>query len=222
MPPLLFMDIQFVLYYIGLASSSVCLIPFIIGLINFNKISKQLMSLFWLLIINIIVEIINIMFANSGQSNQYIFHYFTMAEFTLISLFYVFFFEDYFSSWLIKFLIPVFLIGAYIDSKVNGLNTVNNFSASVESVILIFYSMFFFYYVLKNLIFENLLSTPVFWINTAVLFYFSGNLILFVFSNHMERIDPIKYGILWSVIHTFFNVLYNVFLSIGFWKTRVR
>lgn len=216
------MDIQFVIYYIGIASSSVCLFPFIIVLINLRKISKQLLPIFWLLIINIVVEIINIIFAKLSLNNQYIFHYFTVAEFTLISLFYSFFFGNYFNSLFIKLLIPLFLIGAYIDSRVNGLNTVNNFSAAVESIILIFYSLFFFYYVLKNLVFENLLATPVFWLNTAILFYFSGNLILFVFSNHMERIDSIKYGILWSVIHTFFNVLYNVFLSLGFWKTRVR
>ncbi len=216
------MDVQFVIFYIGIASSSVCLIPFIIILINFKTINKHLIPLLWLLIINIVVEIVNVIFAQLGLNNQYIFHYFTVAEFTLISLFYSLFFSNYFSTWLIKILIPVFFILAYIDSRINGLNTVNNFSASVESIILIFYSLFFFYYVLNNLIFENLLSTPVFWLNTAILFYFSGNLILFVFSNHMERIDSIKYGILWSVIHTFFNVIYNVFLSLGFWKAKVR
>ncbi|MDP1800518.1 MAG: hypothetical protein Q8L81_04150 [Bacteroidota bacterium] len=216
------MDIQTVIFYIGIASASVCLIPFIIGLTNLNNVSKQLIPMLCLLVINIIVEIINIIISKLGLSNHYIFHYFTVAEFTLISLFYSCFFKDYFSSWLIKLLIPVFFIVAYIDSMVNGLNTVNNFSASVESIILIFYSLLFFYFVLKNLIFENLLSTPLFWINTAILFYFSGNLILFVFSNYMATIDPLKLAILWSVIHTFFNVLYNVFLSIGFWKTRVK
>ncbi|MBA3683208.1 MAG: hypothetical protein H0W73_18890 [Bacteroidetes bacterium] len=116
----------------------------------------------------------------------------------------------------------MFFLAAYIDYKLNGLKSMDNFSTSLESIIFIFYSISFFYYALKNLIFENLLSTPLFWLNTAILIYFSGNLILFVFSNYMAQTDPVKYGILWAVIHTFFNVLYNVLLSVGFWKAKNR
>ncbi|MBL7919312.1 MAG: hypothetical protein JNJ40_03295 [Bacteroidia bacterium] len=164
----------------------------------------------------------NIFSSIYNHSNNYILHYFTAVEFALISLFYSFFFRNYFKPYLINLFIPLFLIAAYIDYRVYGLFSVYNFSPSVECIVLIIYSFFFLYYALKNLIFENLLSTPVFWINTAILFYFSGNLILFIFSDYMAKSDIIKYGILWSIIHTFFNLLYNILLSIGFWKTKSR
>ncbi|MEO6302856.1 MAG: hypothetical protein ABIP51_06765 [Bacteroidia bacterium] len=167
------------------------------------------------------MEIINIAFARVGIHNQYILHYYTVGEFALISLFYSLFFKQYFKPLLINLLIPVFLLTAYIDSRVNGLNTVNNFSAAIESIVIISYSMFLFYYMLKNLIFENLFIAPVFWFNTGILFYFSGNLILFVFSAHIANNNTNQYMILWAIIHTFFNLIYNVLLSIGFWKTKV-
>lgn len=214
------MNQQKLVFYIGVASSGLCLIPFAVSLLNLKKINFYLKPVFGLLAINVVFEIMNIFFARSGLSNNYILHYFTVAEFALISLFYRFFFKKYFNPLLIDLIIPVFLIAAYIDYRIYGLNSAYNFSPSVECIVIIFYSFFFFYYTLKKLIFENLLATPVFWINTAILFYFSGNLILFIFSSYMAKIDIIKYGILWAIIHTFFNLLYNFLLSVGFWKTK--
>ena len=119
-------------------------------------------------------------------------------------------------------MMPLFLVVAYVDYKINGLNTTDSLSLTIESFILVVSTLFFYFYVLKNLIFDDLLSQPVFWMSTAVLFYFSGNFVLFVCGNYMARLDIDKYVILWTIIHTFFNVLYNVFLSIGFWKTRIK
>lgn len=205
-----------------ITSAILSVIPFTIAIINIKSIQKYLIMLFLLMMANVIMEFLNIGFSEFGYSNLYIYHYFTVIEFAFISLFYALFFKKYFNTMFIYFLIPAFLGVAYTDYKINGLNSMDNFSTSVESIILIFYSLFFFYYVLKNLVLENLLSTPVFWLNTAILFYFSGNMILFVFSNHMAKTDNAKYIILWAIIHTFFNVIYNTLLSLGFWKVRLR
>ncbi len=210
------------LHIIPLISAVISFIPFVTALVNLKKVKSFFIPLFILLIFNVIMELLNIIFSESGENNMYIYHCFTIVEFTLISLFYSFFFQQYFTPLLINLLIPVFLLAAYIDYKVNGLESMDNYSTSIESIVFIFYSLSFFYYALKNLIFENLLATPVFWINTAILLYFSGNLILFIFSNYMGRIDPIKYGVLWVVIHSFFNMLYSILLSIGFWKTKAK
>ena len=42
----------------------------------------------------------------------------------------------------------------------------------------VIYSVIFFYYLLQKLPETNLLQLPMFWINTAVIFYFSGTFIL--------------------------------------------
>ncbi len=195
-------------------------IPFAIASINFRKLERYFNCLFFLLFINVVMELINFIISKFGGSNQYIYYYFTAVEFTLISLFYSLFFKSYFHPLLINLLIPLFILTVYIDYKVYGINSTYNFSASIEAIVFIIYSMSFFYYVLKNLVFDNLLTTPVFWVNTGILFYFSGNFILFMFSNYLIKNQPEKCAVLWMVIHTFFNLLYNILLSIGFWKTR--
>lgn len=214
------MDKQKLVFYVTIFSSCLCLLPFVISLINLRKINLYLKPIFLLLTVNVAFEIVNVISASLHQSNNYILHYYTVLEFGLISLFYSFFFKNYFNTIFITLLIPIFFFAAFLDYKVYGLYSIYNFSPSVECIILIIYSLFFFYYALKKLIFENLLSTPAFWINTAILFYFCGNLILFIFSNYLAKSDPAIYGILWGMIHTFFNILFNVILTVGFWKTK--
>lgn len=201
-------------------SQSVSIFPFLVAVINFKKVKDYLIPVFALLIVNVIIEIISRFFGDSGINFGVVFHVFTVLEFFLLSLFFASFFKSYFNPFIIYLIIPVFFIVAYLDYRINGLNSISNFSTSVESIILSLYALFFYYYALKKLIFENLLSTPVFWINTAVLFYFSGNFVLFVFGNYLTRVDGDTYIFLWAIIHSFFNVLYNVFLTIGFWKAK--
>ena len=132
-----------------MASSCSCLAPFIISLINLRKINLILKPIFWLVVINVGVEVLSILLLRLNLSNNYILHYYTVVEFGLISLFYSLFFKNYFKPLLINLLIPVFLLAAFVDYKVYGLYSMYFFSPSIECILLIFYALFFFYYVLK-------------------------------------------------------------------------
>ena len=206
----------------GFISSSLSLLPFIVALFYIKKIKTYLIPVFVLAIVNVCVEVINHIYLRFNRNTNEILHIFTILEFCLLSLFFALFFKKYFNPIIIYLMMPLFLVVAYVDYKINGLNTTDSLSLTIESFILVVYTLFFYFYVLKNLIFDDLLSQPVFWMSMAVLFYFSGNFVLFVCGKYMARLDIDKYVILWTIIHTFFNVLYNVFLSIGFWKTRIK
>jgi hypothetical protein len=214
----LFMDAKL----LGFISSSLSALPFIVALIYIKKIKAYLIPVFVLAIVNASVEVLINIYVEIGRGTNEILHVFTIIEFCLISLFFASFFKKYFNPRIIYSLIPSFCVLAYLDYKINGLNTTVSLSLILESFILVVYTLFFYYYVLKNLIFENLLSQPVFWVCTAILFYFSGNFVLFVCGKYMARVDLDKYVIFWTIIHTFFNLLYNVFLSLGFWKARIK
>lgn len=196
--------------------------PLLIALINFKFLDRVIMPFFVLVLISAIVEVVNVIYINSNENNFFLLHFYSVFEFSLISLFYIFFFRQYFNAIIFKLMIPVFVVVAIIDYSINGLSSIDNFSISIESLLLTSYSLFFFYYILKNLLFENLLASPIFWLNTAVLIYFPGNLILFLFSNHLIATKPEEYLVLWAVIHSFLNIMYNILLAIGFWKIRAR
>jgi len=197
-------------------------IPLIAAIINYKYIQKSLTSIFILLIIAIVVEVVGKLLREKGENNFFLFHGFTIIEFTLLSLFYYNFFKKYFNSLFIIVLIFGFVGVAFVDYKINGLNDMDSFSGSTECLILTIYSLYLFYFVLQKLVFSNLLSQPVFWINSAVLLYFAGNLLLFIFSNDLLKTDLTKHYLLWAVIHSFCNIFYNLFLTVGFWKAKIQ
>ena len=209
--------------FLQLFSSATAFLPFIFALLYFKYARNYLMPIFILIFISTLMEIFNL---NPGFLNQktmiLILRCFTVIEFILISLFYIGFFKNYFKPVVAYLFIPCFLIVTYMDYCQGGSNSQDNFSFSTESVCFILYSLFLFYYVSKHLLFENLLMSPVFWINTAILVYFAGNLALFVFSNYLIVTDPKMHIMLWSLIHTFFNISFNSLITIGFWKTKIR
>jgi hypothetical protein len=197
-------------------------VPLLISFVNYKYSSKFLIPIIILIATSITIDFASRVYLDLNINNSYIFHLFTIIEFTLISFFYGYFFKQFFKPRIIYFFMGVFFFIAYLDFKINGLNSIDNFSISIECLILTLYSLFLFYYILKNLIFENLLRASVFWINAAILLYFSGNLLLFLFSNYLLVNNPRQHGILWSIIHTFFYVTYNIFLTIGFWRTKAK
>lgn len=196
------------------------MLPVIFAFINIKHIKKHLSPIFILLLISLIIEIIDWKFSKFSQNNLDIFHLFTIIEFILISLFYILYFKQYIKPLTFVIIIPIFLIIAITEYIVKGPGCMKNISTSVESILLVSYSLFFYFFVMKRSLYENILTVSTFWINSAVLTYFSGNLLLFVFSSYLNATDMKNYTFLWATIHSFFNIMFNILLSIGFWKIR--
>lgn len=196
------------------------ILPIILGLINLKYIKNYVVPLFILVFISLTVEIISWGFSQFSENNLYIFHLFTVVEFILISLFYIFYFKQYFKPIIFITLLPLFIIITITEYYIKGANCMNNISTSVESILFVSYSLFLYFFVMKKSLIENLLSSSIFWLNSAVLIYFSGNLLLFLFSSYLAETENKNYFILWATIHSFFNITFNLLLSIGFWKTR--
>lgn len=140
-------------------------------------------------------------------------------EFVLFTLFYKSFFDSLHKTIIHYILIGTFICIALFDSFfLNDFFTINNFSDSIEAIIFILYSLTAFFFIMKNLIYDNILNTSFFWINTAILIYFSGNLFLFLFSNYLQQNELEQYITVYN-IHSITNIIYYILISIGFWKS---
>lgn len=96
----------------------------------------------------------------------------------------------------------------------------DNLAMSMEAIVFISFALFFYFHVMKNLITDHLSDYAPFWFNSAVLVYFLGNSLLFIFCNYLYATERTKYAIMWTIVHSFFNIIYNILLSIGFWKIK--
>lgn len=205
------------LYWFSYISIAFTILPFLVGLFCIRKVKTYLLPVFALTFIGTTVEILGLAIASDDTSNLITFHVYTLSEFSLITLFYMLFYKQYFKVGYLLLLFPVFYIVEYIDYKINGFNSLDNFSVTVESSIFILMSLLSFAYLLRNLIYENVLSLPFFWINSGILIYFSGNILLFISD---KSLPPADSYLLFLLIHSPLNVIYNVLICIGFIKAK--
>ena len=203
-------------------SQAISVLPLVVGIICFRFLKSYLRPIFLLTIVAAFTEIIIYLFRITNHNILVGSYTYTLIEFILLSLFYIRFFSVYFKTYIFTINIFVFLLLCFISSCFFGNQLANQYNTAVESLVLTCYCLYLFYFLIKNLLFDNLLETPVFWINTAVLFYFTGNLMIFVFNAYIAGHLSERNALLWNVTHTFFNVSMNILFSIGFWKARAK
>lgn len=208
------------LYYLAYFSAFSSAIPLIIGYIGIKKNKSYLIPLFIFINVSFLEEIFLGVINYLNYNNLYVIRIFTIIEFILISLFYHIFFRQFMKNKSILFVISLFLIVAFIDYKFNGLELEDNFCATFKSIVLTIYALFAFLYVMKYLVFENLLASSFFWFNTAILVFYSGRLLLVAFGNYLSKEDPSIYLIMYTVINSVLAISYNILITIGFWKVK--
>jgi hypothetical protein len=195
-------------------------VPLLIGYIKRPNFKSEEKAWLYLITLSFLIEVSSLFLKRHHMNNLYIYHIYTVIEFICISFFFIRIISKTRFILLIKTGIVLFLGVALFDLISNGYKEADNLSTTTESIVFILYASFFFYFLLKNPTYMNVLATPVFWLNTAVLIYFSGNLFLFIFSNYLEDHSPRIYFELWGGIHSVLNILFYSLISIAFWKTK--
>lgn len=85
-----------------------------------------------------------------------------------------------------------------------------------RDLILILYALFYFFYLLKKLPEENLLGFSMFWINTAVIFFFSGTFILSFFRDYIVTVLKDDTSGFWA-FRNFFRFAFCLVLAYAGW-----
>jgi len=103
-----------------------------------------------------------------------------------------------------------------VNSLYWEVNTFNMFGRSLECLIMISLSFVLFYqfYNREDDIFID--RSPIFWINIAILVYFSGAFFSFVLSREILS------GKMPWVLHNASNMFKNILLAVGLWKVQNR
>jgi len=206
---------------LSLISSYSVIVPIIFGIKYQVQNRSDLKFIFHLLCVSLLVEIISTYLSNKNYNNIVLINIFTFFEFFFLVLFYRQFFNQLQKTSIHGILIFIFLLlMIFTTFLADNLRLIDNFSISIEAIILIIYSLLSFYLIMKNLIYNDILSVPFFWVNIAVLIYFSGNLFLFIFSAYLQKLDQSSVYLKLYMIHSILNILYYLILTVGFWKAR--
>ena len=86
----------------------------------------------------------------------------------------------------------------------------------MESAFILCFAIAWFYKVFVNGKILRLEKHPIFWINAAVLVYFSGAFLLFISNNFLVGIAKQDFFQAWT-LHALFLIIHYLFITIGIW-----
>jgi hypothetical protein len=214
------MNIQELATYI--VNNVVCIvpIPLAIGIIKRKSLINELVIIFFFTCNSILFELISRVLRYYKTPNLYLFHIYVITEFFFISWFYYELFKKYVSPKTIPIIFLIFIIFSLIDTFIwHNPFTFNSYAKTLECFIVVSYTVFYLYKTFDEFQDEDPSDTPVFWINAGFLFYFSGCLFLFTFSNFILTQGKPMGMVVWAV-HAFFSIIMYSLISIGLWKSK--
>ncbi len=145
-------------------------------------------------------------------------HLYTILEFIIIGLFYYTYFGNFFNRKILPYIILFFVLLATINAFfIQGIFNFNTYASGLEGILIIFLSLLCFYKMLVELDTRNPTKQPIFWINSGFLFYFAGNLFIFILSNFIKG-DNYLLSLAWGM-HAFLMLVLHLFLGIGLWHS---
>lgn len=149
-------------------------------------------------------------------NNLPLLHIFTILEFGLLAGI----FRDHLQPTVrpgqLYGLIAGFTIFAILNSIFNeSILQFNAVARGVESILIILLVLLYFYVTLKTLKVSRLESSPLFWISSGLLIYFSAGLFVFIYSNYVLESQQASFTV-WG-IHTFMSIVRNLFFAVALW-----
>jgi len=183
---------------------------FRIGLGGSNKVQR------WLIVVILIYAITEFLFFFTGkylhQNNLYLTHVFPVIEFALL----VCFFRETLSKKAITILIISFTILSILNVLFfENLNEFNTLARAVEALLLIIISLMYFYSLLRDLSEKYLEQSPLFWVATSILIYFSGSFFIFIYGNYI--MPSAKLSLTFWAIHALFSILKYILFTVALW-----
>lgn len=195
------------------ASIFSALIPLIVGLIRFKDRTFELKLICILSILGFFLDLIPIpkpIFSNEAANT------FLIIEFCTLLLIYVRTLKLKSKVWIILATIlyfTIFIAEIYYSSKTE----INSYSLTYTSLLFLFFSVRYFYFLLRDLPTDKIQRLPMFWINTGVLIYFAGGLFLFAMRNYLIEAFHDNQTMYWS-FHNFLNIVKNLLFAVALWQ----
>ena len=195
-------------------------VPALVSVIRYRKMNYAVKTMACYVLLGGITQVYSSYLGSQKVNNLWVLHWYTPMEFACITWF--------FSTVLKGFIPPKTFVGlAIVFAVLSTLNsmflqnteTFNTYARSLEGILVIILCLLWCYRTLMEMKIQHLEQDPVFWVNTGFLLYFSGNVLLFAFSNYILNINHALNLYIWA-FHALFSILLYTLITIGLWKAK--
>lgn len=191
-------------------------VPLAIYISRIRSVSREIHIIGALLVVSGICDLIGFILFSRQESTVILINTYYAILFFLLNWFY---YEVLFANkqrvlvWtgIVVYVIAFVLVSAYVQ-KFTEYQTL---MWLITAVIMILYSIAYFFHSLSLIVNEGVFGSSLVWINIGVMLYFILNLFLFVMGNHLlTNLDPGTSAMIWSS-HNMNNILKNLLFAIG-------
>ncbi len=168
-----------------------------VALYNFNRFNNILKLVSIYLVASAGIDLVSLMFALNGLPNLIFFHLFTLFEFIVLSVIFNAIFVEYDKKqWVKKLCYPVAALIVVNTAILQDFTSYNSISGTITSVLIIFYSIYYFYLLVDSSSVDEQ-SKLIKWFIICVFIYHSFTLIILLFSNQMVDISKETQAVVW-------------------------
>lgn len=93
---------------------------------------------------------------------------------------------------------------------------INSYTLIFKSIIVIIYSLYYFYWLLKKLPTTQLQRLPMFWINSSWIIFFAGNFFLFSFTSYLTHVLNDDLLLYWT-LHNVLSIIEAILIIFALW-----
>ena len=215
------MDIELLKWFLEYVPF-IILVSLFMALLKFKSVAKACPEMLYFLALAVFFEFLSRFLSGRRTNNMPYLHLYTTLEFLTISLFYYRTLKHFISAKVLLGTIIGFVSFAIINAFfIQGITNFNSYARSIECIILILFSLIYYYMMLSELSIKDPIKSTDFWLNTAFLIYFSGSFVLFILSNLINE-QSLEINIAAWAMHSFLLAILHIFISLGLWRVPPR
>ena len=197
----------------------------IISLVKYRQFDNGFKIFSIYIITSLVFETTAIFLGNQFGTNYLLVHLFTFIEFILLSLFYLEIIKKplSFRRWMRPLMVIVLIYIVFNTLFIQGIDQINSYSETIENLVLIAFSLFYFYNSFIEEEKDSLKRQALNLINSGIFLYLTGSLFIFMFSDYLlqySQTTQIPFFLYNGILNLIFKILIlYAIIKIGFYKT---
>ncbi len=195
-------------------------LTFGVGIMVYKYLDREFKILLIFVCFAALSEVLSIISWNGGNNTMPGAHIYVFLEFLILTLFYSFYLKEYIKIKYVWGLIGGFAVFCFFNALFFQKITVYPiYTRAVESIIIVLFSVLYFYKVMVEAKIKKLSKEPMIWVNTAMLVYFSIN---FFFHILLPVVVVSSNAFAKRMVYFFWttNVFFHFTIAIAFYKQK--
>lgn len=189
--------------------------------LSWNRMNRAFKYLSYYVFWNFLIEVAALAFIQLGFNNLPLLHLYTVGEFVFFSLFYMIVLGRLlvFRRWMpyaIGIGVTLIVFNSIFLQSIYGFNT---FAKSAVQIVIIGYSVLFFYHVMEEKKEHGANTKSLRLINAAIMIYYSGSLFVFMYGFSIDLSET--YLLFWA-FNAILNLVFQLLIFCSIWMAYFR